>query len=1020
MFVMILPKHIVIMSIKHLLLMIALAAGVVQVSAQPLPFDFSYCGYRMSEQPLPDAEVKVFVSWKKGDNSARIQKAIDYVSGLRPDRVSGLRGAVLLENGIYELSQPLRIAASGVVLRGSDRRQTILLKKGVDRGSLVYIEGRDDRIRLDTLSLTEAYMPLNSMSLAVDGRLSVGDQIMIYRPSTSQWIASLGCSNFGGGSDLGYFGWHEGEIDVCWDRKVSRVTGNSVTLDAPLTMALDARMGDTKVIRYRWKGRIENSGVENLTLVSDYDHDFPNDENHCWNGVYVANARNCWVRMVNFRHFVGSAVVVQRSGSQVTVEDCMSYQPVSEIGGLRRRTFFVLGEKCLFQRCYSEYGINDFSAGLCAAGPNAFVQCDSRESQGYSGSVGSWATGLLFDNVNIDGNDLMMTNLRIEKFGAGWNTANSMAYQCTAAGIVCDSVAPDANNYVYGCWGQFCGTGCFGESNNHVQPRSLYASLLEKRLGRDVSAQCRTLIRSTGASSSPTVEQALQMSTEARRPRVTLEMWIDSARFTASVASEGAKMVDRIKPLRTDAAVSVPPTFSIVDGKILVDGRLLVGGRHNTPWWSGKTRYNYLPKASYAITRFVPGQEGTGLTDRVDSVVASMAREHTVWYNQNYGLWYDRRRDDHERIRRRDGDVWAPFYEQPFVRSGKGKAWDGLSLYDLRQLNPWYFARLNEFASKGASHGILLVNQHYFQHNILEAGAHWVDTPWRAVNNVNDTQFPEPVPFTGDKRVFMAELFYDTTHPVRRELHRRYIMNSLDALADRPNVIHSIGEEFTGPLHFVQFWLDTVREWEIMTGRKATIALSTTKDVQDAVMADARYSSMVDIINIEQWFYHNKGLYAPEGGVNMAPRQYVRQIKAGSVRFEDVYRAVIECRKAWPEKAVVYYAQKYSEMGWAVLMAGGSCSNLNVTDAALLKSLATMNPLAVEHGIYSMQNPHNDVLVYAEEMTQPATVTMTQGDYAVYKVDRKSGSLQPVCGKVTLRSGYMITEKGIFWLRKIK
>jgi hypothetical protein len=117
-------------------------------------------------------------------------------------------------------------------------------------------------------------------------------------------------------------------------------------------------------------------------------------------------------------------VDIQRTGSQITVEDCQSYQPVSEIGGLRRRTFFTLGEKCLFQRCYSEEGINDFSAGFCAAGPNAFVQCDSKGSLGFSGSVSSWATGLLFDNVNIDGNDIKFTNLGLEKYGAGWNTAN--------------------------------------------------------------------------------------------------------------------------------------------------------------------------------------------------------------------------------------------------------------------------------------------------------------------------------------------------------------------------------------------------------------------------------------------------------------------------------------------------------------------------------------------------------------------------------------------------------------------
>ena len=64
------------------------------------------------------------------------------------------------------------------------------------------------------------------------------------------------------------------------------------------------------------------------------------------------------------------------------------------------------------------------------------------------------------------------------------------------------------------------------------------------------------------------------------------------------------------------------------------------------------------------------------------------------------------RRDDHERVRRRDGDVWGPFYEQPFARSGKGTAWEGLSKYDLNRPNAWYWNRLKQFAEKGAEKGL--------------------------------------------------------------------------------------------------------------------------------------------------------------------------------------------------------------------------------------------------------------------------------------------------------------------------
>ena len=170
-------------------------------------------------------------------------------------------------------------------------------------------------------------------------------------------------------------------------------------------------------------------------------------------------------------------------------------------------------------------------------------------------------------------------------------------------------------------------------------------------------------------------------------------------------------------------------------------------------------------------------------------------------------------------------------------------------------------------------------------------------------NNVNHTPFLEPVNFTGDKRIFTAQLFYDTTNESLRPLHRQYIRQMLDAFKGQPNVVHSIGEEFTGPLPFVRFWLDVVAEWETENGR-TLVALAVTKDVQDSILNDPIRSKIVDIIDIEQWYNHQKGQYAPPGGMNMAPRQYMRKIRGGSVRFDDVYRAVAEYRTSYPDKEI--------------------------------------------------------------------------------------------------------------------
>ena len=455
---------------------------------------------------------------------------------------------------------------------------------------------------------------------------------------------------------------------------------------------------------------------------------------------------------------------------------------------------------------------------------------------------------------------------------------------------------------------------------------------------------------------------------------------------------------------------------------MVADDCLLTGNRQSIRWWSGSIKYNALPKATDHVTRFVPDMEGEGLTDRIDSVIVNMKRRHSLVLDHNYGLWYDRRRDDHERIRRRDGDVWAPFYEQPFARSGQGTAWEGMSKYDLTRPNTWYWGRLKEFADKAETEGLLLFHQNYFQHNIIEAGAHWVDSPWRTTNNINNTGFPEPVNFAGDKRIFVADMFYDVNHPVRRALHRQYIRQCLDNFADNTNVVHLISEEFTGPLHFVEFWLDCIAEWEKETGKHPIIALSTTKDVQDAILNDPKRAEVVDLIDIRYWHYRSDGsVYAPVGGKNLAPRQHARKMKTGRMGYEGAYKAVSEYRTKYPDKAVTLYAQNYPDMGWAVLMGGGSCPVLNIADKGFLAAVPQMKPVVMENAAYQLLSGENGVVVYTQkggniELSLPA------GVYEVKYIQPRSGQVTLLTKKVKVDGAYTLNAEkaGAYWLQRIK
>ena len=990
--------------------------------------DFSYSGYKGGDAPIPNVPVRVVVPLKAGDATLRLQAALDYVGGLPAD-AQGIRGAVLLEKGVYEIAGGLLMRHSGVVLRGSGMGEdgTVLLATGHDRRTLIRVAGINNRTTEIEYTITDPYVPVNARTIHLSGTnpFKAGDAILVHRPSTAAWIRTLGMETFGGG--ISALGWKAGQRDVWWDRKVLSVDKETITLDAPVTTALDTAVGGGKVALYHWPGRIAEVGVENLRCRSAYDSNNAKDEAHSWMAITLEDVSDAWVRQVIVQHFAGSAVAVLETANRITVEDCKYLAPISEIGGQRRNSFFTSGGKTLFQRLYSEYAFHDFSVGYCAPGPNAFVQCQSSHPYSLSGAIDSWASGILFDVVNIDAQVLSYANREQDAQGAGWCAANSVFWNCTAARINCYR-PPGAENWSFGSWAQFGGDGYWGESNATIQPRSFYYAQLADRLGHEAAQRGQILPMETEASSSPTVQQAAALIAQSKKPRTQMTEWIDQAAERNPIPAEGgsAPTIDKIGYSIPAAPKNVAP-MQVVNGWLVRGGMVLTGRRHYEPWWQGTVRPYGVEEAKPAITRYVPGRTGQGLTDDLDELTDSMEQHHIVALDHNYGLWYERRRDDHERIRRMDGDVWPPFYELPFKRSGRDTAWDGLSKYDLTQYNPWYWDRLRHFADLSDEKGLVLIHQNYFQHNIIEAGAHYADFPWRPANNINNTGFPEPPPFAGDKRIFMAEQFYDTTHPVRSALHRAFIRQNLDNFSGNTGVIQLIGAEFTGPLNFVQFWVDNIRQWEQEKAKHEIIGLSTTKDVQDAILTDPTRAATIDLIDIRYWYYQQDGkVYAPLGGQSLAPRQHERLLKPKRPSFEQVYHSVREYRDRYPDKAVLYSAEGCDNFGWAVFMAGGSLANIPEVNDKFEEAAGRMRPIDLPgspNGQWALSDRHNGYIIYnngAGEVT--IDLSGMEGKFHVRKINPEDGRMEEDKKRITGGKSIAIPASGkgpvVLWIVK--
>ena len=938
--------------------------------------DFSYSGYNGGDTSPPQVTTRITVDPSGLDDTVSIQAAIDQVAAVSVDR-TGWRGAVQLSPGRYEVNGTLFLRGNKIVLRGAglDAAGTTIVASGRSRRPLIVIGGVIEPRANDSarrISRIVQYVPVGSMTIHIDegNRWRVGQRVHIEHTSSEKWIANVGMNSFPNDDGKGsWLDWKPGTMDQSWERTILAIDNNEIKLDAPITSAIDPEISNATVVQSRIERRSEHLGIENLRLISEADTSTnPKDEEHAWDAIRFNDVTDAWARSIACQHFVGSAVHVGRRAQRVSVVDCESKEPISENAGWRRHTFYTLGQQTLFLRCRTEDGRHDFSVGPLTSGPNAFVHCSSRRATDFSGPIGSWATGVLYDNIEIDGAGLSLTNRETAAQGTGWSAANCVLWNCVAPTITCRK-PPTAYNWAIGIWGEVAGDGAWRQLNVFTSPESLYETQLIDRIGA-VNAE--------------------RVMTPARYSDVD-----------NSIASH-ADAIQSNMPSKSNSAQEIKTRLRLQNGWLVIGDRLAIGSRLTQSWWRGSVLPAKVKEFGSNLTRFVPGCDEPYYTDDVADITRQMRKKHAIVLEHHWGLWYDRRRDDHQMIRRIDGDVWPPFYEQPWARSGQGKAWDGLSRYDLTKFNTWYFDRLREFAEQADKHELVLMQYMYFQHNILEAGAHWADFPWRPANCLQDTGFPEPPTYENRKRIFMADAFYDVSHPVRRDMHTRYIRHCLDSLGHFSNVLFVLGEEFTGPEHFVRFWLDTIRQWEIDTGRNVMVVLSATRDVQDAILANAKYASQVDVIDLKYWWYTPDGsVYDPPGGQNLAPRQQLREWKGSKNRGpESLSRAVCEMRSRFPDKAILCSLSGADP--WQLLAAGGSIPELPAdTNPQLLSEIVKCQPTEFESG-YSLRHEKAACLIVSNQSMSP--------DGCV-PIDRRTG--QPV----TDLSQDTQSVRNVFWKR---
>ena len=471
--------------------------------------DFSHAGYQGGGMRIPDVRAARIVKPVEGDDTAQIQAAIDAVSALNRG-ADGFRGAVLLEAGHYDLGAPVRIATSGVVLRGSG--------SGPD-GTVLRVTGEPHRVfevagtgswqpQGRPARVVDAYVPAGSGALTLDSAadLRAGDTVVIQRAATDAWIAFMNMDALERNGKPQT--WLKPGTLITHDRTIAAIQapapgsgqGARITLDVPLSDSFDAAYLNppgTTVARYAFPGRIEQVGVESLRVVVPA-QDKPITEAQ-YTLLRMNAVRDGWMRDIVSVDTQNSTTFGPTVG-RVTIDNVHIRHTVPFTAAAAPADFAISGTQILLDRSsVTGDGVWPVVTQAGVTGPNVIL--NFRSTTAGVAPHQRWATGLLVDSSEFTGGtdrrpNIAFSNREYAGSGHGWSVGWAVAWNVKAEVLLVQQ-PPGSRNWCIGCTGRFTPILWHGNSipvpdspsETHespgvpVAPASLYLAQLRDRLG---------------------------------------------------------------------------------------------------------------------------------------------------------------------------------------------------------------------------------------------------------------------------------------------------------------------------------------------------------------------------------------------------------------------------------------------------------------------------------------------------------------------------------------------------------
>ncbi|KAK3314540.1 hypothetical protein B0H66DRAFT_641917 [Apodospora peruviana] len=481
---------------------------IVTKTGDRLP-DFSFCGYRASEQPLPSNTTRPAISLNaqagssEDDDTTRIQKVLDSTA-----KSGG--GVVALGDGDFILkSSGLRIP-SGVVLRGAGVGRTRLTLRDLGQDALISFGSKNATpsvLPFAAANIIDQIVPIGSVEVTVaDAKgFKPGQHVFVKRLVTAEWVDANGMG------DLVLDGerqtWIKVGTVVRQPRVIRSIQGNTITLNIPLTDSLNAKYMQPFIVAYDPPDTSSEMGIEYLSIVlsptcSGARVDSSSESEGACDAPAISFdpwSADSWARNLELIGF-NTFVTLQANTSRITIQNVAMIRDADAAAAGNADSRALPGDIIL--QGATQVLIADCSQrGLPSArsfavmtqsltpGPNAILRhVTSSNDEQMVFPHQRWAHGLLVEDTATA---VHLVNRATNGSGHGWAVNAGVGWNLRGYSIV--QSPPLGINWCVGCSGTVDdrSNGTFVDSGGQgrgpgqrtmVQPNSLFDAQLRARL----------------------------------------------------------------------------------------------------------------------------------------------------------------------------------------------------------------------------------------------------------------------------------------------------------------------------------------------------------------------------------------------------------------------------------------------------------------------------------------------------------------------------------------------------------